>query len=277
MRPPDEAWLTHGRISQAPHTHEEAALRARSRRSELRNTRARNARCAAQTAKQARHPTRWRRRHAISHPTRKAPPGGLRAPDALSHRQAGGTSVAECRPDGRQSREVLAQGARQALEDSALADEGASRWHLGEPRLRQRHQARGATRERPRRIRLGKCRRELIMQLLVVRHAIAFERDAKRWPDDNERPLTAEGIKKARRAAAGLKRIAQRPALVLTSPLVRARDTAVILTQAARWPEAVQCDAFAPGKSPQEMLAALRREGAGAECVAVVGHQPGLG
>jgi len=117
----------------------------------------------------------------------------------------------------------------------------------------------------------------LIMQLLVVRHAIAFERDAKRWPDDNERPLTAEGIKKARRAAAGLKRIAQRPALVLTSPLVRARDTAVILTQAARWPEAVQCDAFAPGKSPQEMLAALRREGAGAECVAVVGHQPGLG
>lgn len=115
------------------------------------------------------------------------------------------------------------------------------------------------------------------MQLLIVRHAIAAQRDAKRWPDDADRPLTAEGVRRARRAAAGLKRIAKPPSLVLTSPLVRARDTAAILTQAARWPKAVACDALAPGKSPEEVLEVLRRQRANAECIAVVGHQPGLG
>ena len=115
------------------------------------------------------------------------------------------------------------------------------------------------------------------MQLLIVRHAIAFQRDAKRWPDDAERPLTAEGVRRARRAAAGLKRIVKPPDLVLTSPLARARDTAAIFTQAARWPKAVQCDALAPGKSPEAVLESLRRQGAKVDSIAVVGHQPGLG
>lgn len=115
------------------------------------------------------------------------------------------------------------------------------------------------------------------MELIILRHAIAFPRDAKRWPDDAERPLTLEGAKRARRAAAGLKGIARLPALVLTSPLVRARDTAAIFARAARWPEAVECEALSPGASPQEVLEALRRQSGKAECIAVVGHQPHLG
>lgn len=115
------------------------------------------------------------------------------------------------------------------------------------------------------------------MELLILRHGIAFPRDPKRWPDDSERPLTMEGVKRARRAAVGLKRIAQRPALVLTSPLVRARDTAAIFAQAAHWPEAIECAALSPAGSPEEVLEMLRRRGAKAECVAVVGHQPHLG
>ena len=115
------------------------------------------------------------------------------------------------------------------------------------------------------------------MKLLILRHAIAFPRDAKRWPDDSARPLTAEGVKRARRAAAGLRRISQRPALVLTSPLVRAHDTAAIFAQAARWPKALECTALAPGESPETALEALRRQGGKLDCVAVVGHQPHLG
>lgn len=117
----------------------------------------------------------------------------------------------------------------------------------------------------------------MTMDLLIVRHAIAFPRDAKRWPDDAKRTLTMEGVKRARRAATGLKRIAKRPELVLTSPLLRARDTAAIFAQAARWPEAVECAALSPGGSPDEVLDALRRQGGKAECAAVVGHQPHLG
>lgn len=115
------------------------------------------------------------------------------------------------------------------------------------------------------------------MELLILRHAIAFPRDAKRWPDDAERPLTAQGAKRARRAAAGLKRMATRPALVLTSPLVRAHDTAAIFAQAARWPKAEHCEALSPGASPEDVLELLRRRGAQTDCVAVVGHQPHLG
>ena len=115
------------------------------------------------------------------------------------------------------------------------------------------------------------------MELLILRHGIAFPRDAKRWPDDSQRPLTAEGVKKARRAAAGLKRLAAQPTLVLTSPLLRARDTATIFAQAARWPKAVECAGLSPGASPEEVLETLRREGGRLECAAVVGHQPHLG
>jgi phosphohistidine phosphatase len=115
------------------------------------------------------------------------------------------------------------------------------------------------------------------MELLILRHGIAFPPDAARWPDDRGRPLTPEGVKRARRAAAGLKRIAQRPTIVLTSPLVRARETAAVFAQAARWPKATECEALCPGGSLEGVLEALRRLGRKVGCAAVVGHQPHLG
>ena len=113
------------------------------------------------------------------------------------------------------------------------------------------------------------------MELLIVRHAIAFDRDGSRWPVDRERPLTREGIRRARCAAAGLARLAPRPTRVLTSPLVRARATAAILTQYARWPEASPCPLLEPGAAPAELLELLARSGQ--RSMAVVGHEPDLG
>jgi phosphohistidine phosphatase len=113
------------------------------------------------------------------------------------------------------------------------------------------------------------------MDLLIVRHAIAFDRNSRRWPDDGERPLSPEGMARARKAAAGLKHIAERPQCVLSSPLVRAKQTATILAEFAGWPKATECPALAPDESPEEVFTALasRKE----KIVAVVGHQPGLG
>jgi phosphohistidine phosphatase len=113
------------------------------------------------------------------------------------------------------------------------------------------------------------------MELLIVRHAIAFERDEKRWPDDGARPLSPRGVMRARRAAAGLKRLAVRPAHVLASPLERTQQTAAILTQYAGWPKALPCAQLLPGVSPQELLAVLARTRG--QWLAVVGHQPDLG
>jgi phosphohistidine phosphatase len=113
------------------------------------------------------------------------------------------------------------------------------------------------------------------MELLVVRHAIAFERNAKRWPDDAARPLTPRGTARAGKAAAGLKVIAPRPARVLASPMRRALETAAILTEQAGWPTAIECPELLPGATSEALLALLRRMPD--KCIALVGHEPGLG
>ena len=115
------------------------------------------------------------------------------------------------------------------------------------------------------------------MQLLLVRHAIAFERDRRRWPQDEDRPLTPEGTRRCRKAAAGAARLLSRPTVVLTSPLVRARDTAAVFTAIARWPIATECAALRPGGDPQAALAALRRTCREGALAALFGHQPDLG
>jgi phosphohistidine phosphatase len=112
------------------------------------------------------------------------------------------------------------------------------------------------------------------MQLMLVRHAIAFDRDSARWADDAARPLSARGVTRARKAAAGLKVIGPLPTRVLVSPLLRTRQTAAILSEFSGWPKAALCDELEPGKSAQEFLALLTERGSG--CIAAVGHEPNL-
>ena len=113
------------------------------------------------------------------------------------------------------------------------------------------------------------------MELLIVRHAIAFERDRHRWRDDGARPLSPAGTRRARKAAEGLKAFSKVPERLLTSPLVRARQTAQILTEVAGWPEAEETPVLSPGEPPIGVLGFLGKDRV--NCVALVGHQPGLG
>jgi phosphohistidine phosphatase len=110
------------------------------------------------------------------------------------------------------------------------------------------------------------------MELLIVRHALAFERNARRWPDDDERPLSPRGVARARKAAAGMQQLVRAPARVLVSPLLRTRQTAAILTEVAGWPDASLCAALAPGAAPETLLATLRR--LTESRVALIGHEP---
>ena len=113
------------------------------------------------------------------------------------------------------------------------------------------------------------------MDLLIIRHAIAYDRDPHRWEEDAERPLSPAGMRRARRAASGLKQLVGRPQRMLTSPLVRAKQTAQILTEMAGWPAAEEVQELAPGESPLSLLALLAKDRS--KVTAVVGHQPGLG
>jgi phosphohistidine phosphatase len=113
------------------------------------------------------------------------------------------------------------------------------------------------------------------MELLIVRHAIAFERDRQRWRDDGARPLSPAGIKQSRKAAAGLKEFGKAPDRLLTSPLVRARQTAQILTDVAGWPQAEEAPELSPGGAALAVLTLLDQKRG--KVVAVVGHEPELG
>lgn len=108
-----------------------------------------------------------------------------------------------------------------------------------------------------------------------MRHAIAEERGAA-WPDDDVRPLTRDGIRKWRRGAAGFVTLVPDLDLVLTSPLLRARQTADILqSKLPTRPPVEQFDVLAPDHPPAAIVRALRQRGAPAR-VALVGHEPSL-
>ena len=112
--------------------------------------------------------------------------------------------------------------------------------------------------------------------LLLVRHAVAAERgDA--WPDDTKRPLTQKGILRMRRVVRGLAAADVDVALVLTSPLVRAKHTADLLASGLRnVPPVVLAPVLAPGAAPTAVAEELGRHQK-ARGIALVGHEPGLG
>jgi phosphohistidine phosphatase len=112
------------------------------------------------------------------------------------------------------------------------------------------------------------------MELLVIRHAIAFARDRRRWADDAARPLSPSGARRSRQAASGLKALCKVPDRLLTSPLVRARQTAQILTEVAGWPRAEIAPELEPGHPALAVLALLGKDRSGR--IAIVGHQPDL-
>lgn len=109
------------------------------------------------------------------------------------------------------------------------------------------------------------------MQLLIIRHAIAVERGTPGVPDE-KRSLTPEGELKFREAAKGLAKLVNRPDALLTSPWLRAKQTAAIAGAAWGRLEPKETAALAGGSF--EDLAAVLDRYTGDATVAVVGHEP---
>ena len=103
------------------------------------------------------------------------------------------------------------------------------------------------------------------VRLVIVRHA-----EAASGEPDELRPLTPEGREAARALAQRLAGEGIRPDAVLTSPLLRARETAQELARPAGV-EPEPDERLAPGASAEEVRAAAQGRG---EIVIVVGHQP---
>jgi phosphohistidine phosphatase len=109
----------------------------------------------------------------------------------------------------------------------------------------------------------------------LVRHAIAVERSAPGLPDE-DRPLTGPGRERFRRAAKGLARLGVSPDLLVSSPLLRATQTAEELAKVLHLAAALRCEGLAPGGTSAQVLAFLENAGRWREAI-LVGHMPGLG
>ena len=115
------------------------------------------------------------------------------------------------------------------------------------------------------------------IELYLVRHAIAAERGPK-YPDDRLRPLTPAGSKKFGDAVPGLLQMGVQIDFVLTSPLVRARDTAIILAAGLKPKPAVsEAEALAPGGRPPAITELIKTHAKKNRRLAIVGHEPDLG
>jgi phosphohistidine phosphatase len=111
--------------------------------------------------------------------------------------------------------------------------------------------------------------------LYLIRHAIAEDR-GQAWADDEVRPLSRDGARKWRRGAAGFAEIATDVDLILSSPLLRARQTADILQhRLAGRPLIEDFDALKPDVPPLVALKRLRQRQPPAHVV-LVGHEPAL-
>ena len=114
-------------------------------------------------------------------------------------------------------------------------------------------------------------------RLLLVRHAIAEERDvfARTGQSDGYRPLTEKGTRRMQLAARGLNELVDQIDLLATSSLVRAVQTADILSEAFGGIPIEEADVLATG--PESAFLAWYRDVSDSGLVAVVGHEPYLG
>ena len=114
------------------------------------------------------------------------------------------------------------------------------------------------------------------LDLYIIRHAEAVPSGQGDVNADEDRPLTEQGQAQARALAPALVQRAVRLNVLLTSPLLRARQTAEGMLE--HWPdpkpELRQCEELAPGGKSRRLARVLRK--LRLEAVGLVGHEPDL-
>ena len=113
-------------------------------------------------------------------------------------------------------------------------------------------------------------------ELYIMRHGIAVSRAAIGIGDDAKRPLTPDGKKKMQEIAEGLAKLGVEIDWIVTSPLVRAAETAGIVADSREGNVPMDfCDALRPGGSAEVLIAFLAKH-PHRKRVMVVGHEPEL-
>jgi phosphohistidine phosphatase len=115
------------------------------------------------------------------------------------------------------------------------------------------------------------------MEIYAVRHGIAIDREDPKCPPDPERYLTEEGIEKTKRVAAAVAALGASPDLLLSSPYVRAMQTAEIFASALDYSKQKirRTDLLLPGAEPSLFFRELAKDKQ-TSTLFVFGHAPQL-
>src|SRR4051795_8154246 len=114
------------------------------------------------------------------------------------------------------------------------------------------------------------------MDIYIIRHAQAL--DHSQPVEDAHRPLTARGRREARRLGKLLRREEVELDALVTSPLVRAVETASQVAEGLEWDGALEvAPELGPGRDPMDVVREVLLPRADLDTIALVGHQPQLG
>ena len=117
------------------------------------------------------------------------------------------------------------------------------------------------------------------MILYIIRHAIANQLDSNsQEQEDSQRQLTDGGRRKMRRIARGLKAQGTQIDLILTSPYLRAAETARILQKELDLEpdKIITVESLSPVGDAGQLVSDIQRDYASVENIALVGHEPSL-
>lgn len=116
------------------------------------------------------------------------------------------------------------------------------------------------------------------MRVILLRHGIAHDRADPQCPADPDRALTEDGRKKTKKAVRGLVAVGCKPTRILTSPYLRARQTADLALEAfgVGKDRLVVSDALLPDGAPYAIFHALFAFAAVDDEILCVGHAPHL-
>jgi phosphohistidine phosphatase len=114
------------------------------------------------------------------------------------------------------------------------------------------------------------------LELYLIRHGVAADRSDE-YPDDSKRPLTNGGISRLRKEAKALDELGVALDHIITSPLVRTRQTADIFAESLKSkPSVSQSDALAPAGTSSAVIQELAKHMRKGR-IALVGHEPNIG
>jgi phosphohistidine phosphatase len=115
------------------------------------------------------------------------------------------------------------------------------------------------------------------MNIYILRHGIAVDPGMPDFLHDADRPLTPKGERKLQDIAKAMLALELSFDVILSSPYVRARQTAELIAEAFGARKKVEfTESLTPGGSPKKLVDLIRRLEPAPENVLLSGHEPYL-